>query len=303
MNKRKQNNTKENVAQPFVSIITPTYNRAHTLERLFESLKAQTDTDFEWIVIDDGSTDDTPKKIKEFMKEKPAFVIKHHRQENKGMHIAFNRGLDYVAGKMVFLLGSDDMLTLNAIEIIRKEELNISRLKNFAGLAFSLVDENGQIIGTRTKEPFIDTTTLELKKYNIKGDKCQVYYSNILTEYRFPEFDDEKFQEMAYVFYQIGKEGLRLRWFNKEIYVAEYSQDGMTKAGDARYKGSPKGMALYTSLLMTINTSFIQRCLLQSLYARQIYNYKNLKKATSELEGGNIIEMYIGVFIRKLFRK
>lgn len=299
----KQKNNETAINRPFVSIITPTYNRAHTLERLFASLKAQTDLDFEWIVIDDGSTDDTPKKIKEFMKEKPAFIIKRHRQENKGMYVAVNRGLDCVKGKMVFLLGSDDMLTKNAVEVIKKEELSISGLKNFAGLAFSLVDENEQVIGTRTKESFIDATTLELKKYNINGDKCQVYYSNILTKFRFPEFENEKYQDMAYVFYQIGQQDLKLRWYNREIYIAEYSFGGLTKLGDLKYKNSPKGRAKFISLLMSLDAAFLQRCLLQSLYARQIYNYKNLKKATSELEGGNIIEMYIGVFIRKLFRK
>lgn len=303
MNKMKQNNTKQNVAQPFVSIITPTYNRAHTLERLFESLKAQTDLDFEWIVIDDGSTDNTEDLVRSFSEQKQLFKILYHRQSNAGVCGASNSGLERVRGEMVFLLGSDDMLTSNAIEIIREEESKISASKDFAGLAFSLVDEKGHIIGTRTKKPYIDTTTLHLNRYNIRGDKVQVYYSDILTRYRFPEFEGEPHQETAVVFYQIGKQGFKLRWFNKEIYIAEYSPGGLTRSGDSVFKSSPRGRAQYISLLMTINTSFIQRCLLQSLYARQIYNYKNLKKATSELEGGNIIEMYIGVFIRKLFRK
>ena len=303
MNKMKQNNTKENVAQPFVSIITPTYNRAHTLERLFESLKAQTATDFEWIVIDDGSTDGTEDLVDSFLEQEQLFKISYYKQSNAGVCGAFNSGLECVRGKMTLLLGSDDMLTPDAIDSIKKEELNISNLEGFAGVAFSLLDERGALIGTRTKKPYVDATTLELKKYNIKGDKVQVYYSDILTKFRFPEFENEPYQETAVVFYQIGMQGLKLRWLNKEIYIAEYSADGLTRSGDAVFKSSPRGRAQYISLLMTINTSFIQRCLLQSLYARQIYNYKNLKKATSELEGGNIIEMYIGVFIRKLFRK
>lgn len=286
--------------KPFVSILTPTYNRAHTLRRLFDSLQSQTDNDFEWIVIDDGSIDDTSELIKSFQKDNPKFNIVYKKKSNGGMHTAVNAGFEVARGKMIFLLGSDDMLKSNAIETIKIKEESIAGKNGFAGIAFSLVDENGCDIGARPIGEYLDASTLELKKNGLSGDKMQVYYSDIICTYRYPEFEGEKFMEMAYVFFQIANKGYNLRWFNEAIYVAEYSEGGMTTAGDGRFKGSPQGMALYTSFLLKNNTNYLKGCLIQSLYARQLYDYKNLRQASAELEGGSLVQMYIGVGIRKL---
>lgn len=288
---------------PFVSIYTPTYNRKHTLPRLYESLLSQTDHDFEWVIIDDGSTDGTEELIRGYIRDTKQFKIRYKKPPNKGMHFAVNAALDIVEGYMTFVIGSDDFLTNNAVERIKVKERGIRDDKRFAGIVFCLDDVEGQPIGSRSSSEYIDAAVTEVKKYNITGDKVQVYYTELLTKHRVPEFDGEKFSEMSLLFCAVADDGYKLRWHNEVIYIAEYSEGGLTKSGDQKYKISPRGRALYINSLMKRSNNYFEKCLLQSLYARQIYGYKNLRQAVKDLESATYVQMFIGVVIRRALGK
>ena len=101
-----------------ITILTPTYNRAGTLPKLFESLQGQTSKDFEWIVIDDGSKDNTTELVKEFVEKAEGFLVTYLKQDNSGKHVALNNGISKAQGELIFIVDSDDWLSDNAVETI-----------------------------------------------------------------------------------------------------------------------------------------------------------------------------------------
>ena len=121
----------------FCSICTPTYNRKNLLENLYRSLLAQTDNDFEWIVIDDGSEDDTEEYMQKILKENNKFEIRYYKQKNGGKHRAVNKGIEIAKGQVFAIVDSDDVLIENAVEKIKKGFSEIKEVnKKFAGVAF-----------------------------------------------------------------------------------------------------------------------------------------------------------------------
>ena len=101
-----------------ITILTPTYNREGTLRKLFESLQKQTSKDFEWIVIDDGSKDNTEALVKEFIDKAEGYPVTYLKQENSGKHVALNNGIGKAQGELIFIVDSDDWLSDNAVETI-----------------------------------------------------------------------------------------------------------------------------------------------------------------------------------------
>lgn len=228
-----------------ITILTPTYNRGYCLLRLFESLQLQTYKDFEWVVIDDGSIDDTPSIIEDMI-SKACFPIKYKRTENGGKHRAINRGVDLVDGDMIFFLDSDDWLREDALEWIVKIEATIPEesKSDFAGVQGLKCHTNGTIVGTTFKGEILDTTTINRKKYGIRGDKAEAYYTVLIKKYPFPEFEGEKFATERLVWNQIAAKGKKVRYFNEPIYYCEYLPDGLTYPGNKLYAKNPRQWAL-----------------------------------------------------------
>ena len=98
-----------------ITVFTPTYNRAYIIKNLFNSLKNQTFQNFEWIIVDDGSTDNTEEVVKEWLNESLFFKIKYHKQKNGGKHTAINKGLELASGDVFFIIDSDDYITNDAL--------------------------------------------------------------------------------------------------------------------------------------------------------------------------------------------
>lgn len=226
-----------------ITVFTPTYNRAYTLERLYKSLMNQTCYDFEWLIVDDGSTDDT-STLTESFKQNKLFDVRYYRQENSGKHVAINKGVSLAQGDLFFIVDSDDYLTINSIETIITWENSISDKSSFAGIAGNKGFTNESIIGRTFSGKYVDATSLERDKYHIEGDKAEVFYTNILKQFPFPVFDGERFITENVVWYRIAAEGYRLRWFNEIIYIAEYLEDGLSAKQIQLYADNPKGFAL-----------------------------------------------------------
>ena len=156
---------------PKVTILTPSYNRAHTLPRVFESLQKQTFKDFEWLVIDDGSTDNTKYLVEEFQK-KADFRIRYYYQENQHKFLTFFRGIDLAEGKYFSPLDSDDALPANSMEILVNTWENISAKQNIVFVSTLCEDQFGNLVGDRfPKTPLICSIFDMRYKYKIKGDK------------------------------------------------------------------------------------------------------------------------------------
>ncbi|MCL1950185.1 MAG: glycosyltransferase family 2 protein [Turicibacter sp.] len=245
----------------FITVFTPAYNRAHTLSRLYQSLKEQTYTDFEWILMDDGSTDGTQALVDGWLKSPPAFKLTYKVVENGGKHRAINKGLDLAAGSLFFIVDSDDYLLPQALEKVNgwEKTLTDSQRKTFAGISGNRGYDVHRLIGDTFEGEFVDCTSLERDKYRILGDKAEVWYTQVLRQNKFPEFPGEKFVTEATVWFKLADLGYKVRWFNEIIYICNYLEDGLTKNIRDVLKKNPKGLQNYQALLDDIFPRFYAR--------------------------------------------
>lgn len=229
------------------TVFTPTYNRAYIIKKLYLSLKQQTFKDFEWIVIDDGSTDNTSKVFNAIMHDNHDFPIIYKKIDNKGKHNAVNLGVQMSSGRLFFIVDSDDYLPGNALETLFQYEQSIEdeRKDCFAGVSGLKGIENNTAFGTSFSGDYLDCTYLEAQSNNIFGDKSEVYYTDLLKKYPFPVFENEKFIPESVVWNVIAADGYKLRYFNSITYYCDYLEDGLTKQGEEKYKSIPKGYGLY----------------------------------------------------------
>lgn len=227
-----------------ITIFTPTYNRAYKLKSLFDSLVRQTIYDFEWVIVDDGSTDSTHELVKSFNTNN-MFSIRYFYKENEGKQIAINFGVKEAKGEWFFIVDSDDTLTENALEIIQQYCDSIKNKKKFGGVVGLRGNEEKKVWETWNpdsvqnnrqcnlySEQYVDATALEYRfKLKIKGDRAEVVRTELLTKYPFPKIKGETFIPESYLWYSLARDGYRFRWFNEVIYITEYLQDGLTRNG------------------------------------------------------------------------
>lgn len=230
-----------------ITVFTPTYNRGYIIDNLFQSLKRQSYRDFEWIVIDDGSDDNTEDMFQKYQCMDNGFPIIYKKVTNGGKHRAINKGVNLAQGELFFIVDSDDYLTDTALEqIINVEKsIPIEQKNEFAGVCGSKgCSENG-FSNTFIEEKYLDITNLERSKYNIYGEKAEVFYTDILKKYPFPEIENENFITECVVWDKIAFDGYKLRFFNDIIYIFDYLPDGLTKQRTSIFDKNPKGYGLY----------------------------------------------------------
>lgn len=225
----------------FCTVFTPAYNRAYTLEKLYSSLKKQTYKDFEWLVIDDGSVDNTEELFKKWLKDENDFEIRYIKVQNGGKQRAVNKGIDLAKGKMFFIVDSDDYLTDNALEKLFEFERTISNLEDFVGVSGFRGYDVGNYIGAKINKEYIDCKNTERDYYGLFGDKAEAYYTDLLKRYKFPEIPNEKFVSERVLWDKLANDGYKIRWFNEIIYICEYLEGGLTNQGVELYKRNPKG--------------------------------------------------------------
>lgn len=237
-----------------VTVFTSIYNRAYVIENLYQSLLRQTCSDFEWLVVDDGSDDNISELLYKWIERgKAKFKIRFYQQENGGKHRAINRGIQLAKGDAFFIVDSDDYLTNNAIELINKWWNDIERDEHYAGISGLKAKKNGEVVGGRPSYQFyVDATNLERKKYGLLGDKAEVYKTSVLKEYLFPEFEGENFLTEAIVWNKIARDGYKIRWHNKITYICEYRDDGLSRCGYKKSINNPRGYMEYLKLMSEI---------------------------------------------------
>lgn len=209
-----------------ITVFTPTYNRIHTLGRLYNSLCAQTSFDFEWLVVDDGSTDNTKSFFESIISS--SFNIRYYCQDNGGKHRAINKGVQLAKGQWFFIVDSDDYLTTDAIDTLNKYLKTIESDIKYCGVAALRVSHTGVTLGTPCSYETLDTDFLSYRmKYRIEGDRAEVVRTSIMRAYPFPEIPGEKFCTEAVVWYRIAQKYL-VRYVNEGIYVCEYLPGGLS---------------------------------------------------------------------------
>lgn len=210
-----------------ITILTPTYNRKYMLDKAYQSLIKQTDYDFEWLVIDDGSNDNTKELFDKYKKENK-IKIRYYYKTNGGKHTALNIGIKKAKGSMLIILDSDDILTNDAVETIKAYEKIYKNNNKICGFSFLKLFPSGKKIGTEYKEKVVIDNYINFRhNKNINGDMAEVFWTNILKNYEFPTFKNERFLSEAIVWNKIALKYDTV-YINKGIYIADYIEDGLS---------------------------------------------------------------------------
>lgn len=223
-----------------ITIFTPTYNRAHTLSRLFESLQNQSLKSFEWIIIDDDSKDDTEKLVKSFV-SKANFPIRYEKQSHGGKHRAINKAVKLSRHEWFFIVDSDDFLVPDAIKKIKGWINANENDKKIAAVCGSRYETNKKkalsVPSILTLNPGLKCHNHEREKYGLECDKAEVYRTDIISSHLFPEYEGEFFCTEAVCWDSISFDGYYIAFYPDVIYMCEYMDDGLTKNGANGYVG------------------------------------------------------------------
>lgn len=234
-----------------ITIFTPAYNRAYIINKLYESIVAQTSRNFEWLIVDDGSTDDTQQLVEQFIIEQSSaaspVTIRYVKQENGGKHRAINRGVAEAKGELFFIVDSDDRLSPDAVEWAWGKYQDIRDNERIAGISGMRMHPDGVVISTGNFETGTDVTKNEAHdKYNMYGDYAELYKIDILKKYPFPDIPGEKFCSEGLVWTRL-LQSYYVRYFHKAIYICDYLQDGLTVNRDrCRIESPTYSMLLYS---------------------------------------------------------
>lgn len=238
----------------FITVFTPAYNRKDLLPRLFESLQNQVFRDFEWLIIDDGSTDGTELLIDSLVKQlqftERCFPIRYFKKKNGGKHTAINLGAKKAQGELFFIADSDDMLPPDALKIVNEEWSKIRDDKSFLGLCGIDADMEGHIIGTGLPSDYIDCPAWDITSvHHVTGDLKEVFRTEIIRSTPFPEITDEKFCPEVLVWFRMAR-NYKMRFVNRVIYIADYQPNGITASIIKSRMESPVGsMLTYSELI------------------------------------------------------
>lgn len=231
-----------------ITIFTPTFNRAYIISDLYQSLLRQTHTDFEWLIVDDGSTDSTEALITSFIEE-GKIMIRYYKQVNGGKHRAINKGVALAKGELFFIVDSDDYLTDDAVEKILNKYNDIADEPRVAGVSFRRGYDFSQVIGHPV---YFEDKKLSVFDFRyllkVTGDQAEVYKTNVLKAFPFPVIEDERFCPESLVWNRIGKH-YQLLWTSDIIYICNYLADGLTaKITKLRMQSPIASMLTYSEL-------------------------------------------------------
>lgn len=232
-----------------ITVLTPTYNRAKELNKLYNSLKEQKNNKFIWLIIDDGSTDNTEEIVKQWINEKK-INIDYKIKRNGGKHKAINYAMKFINTELVFIVDSDDYLTIDAIDTIYKYHEKYGNNKEICGYSFLRRFPNGEINDKKFPEDEMIGSYIDVRiNGNIGGDKAEVWHTNCLREYPFPEFENEKFLGEDIVWIDMGLK-YKMVHINKAIYIGDYLQEGLTNNRRKNNIKSPNGCVERAKRLM-----------------------------------------------------
>ena len=211
-----------------ITLFTPTYNRAHLLSRLYNSILIQDVIDVEWLIVDDGSIDDTEALIENFKKES-IINIRYYKKSNGGKHTAINFGLQYAKGELFFIIDSDDVLAENALKIIKTHYQSIKNNDKICGIVgLSQYIDKQEIVGDYFLRDDWEVSFADIYlKYHLKGDKSVAFKTEVLKKYPFPEKQGIRFVFEAVVWHEMSKK-YNVLALNKIVQFVEYQKSGVS---------------------------------------------------------------------------
>lgn len=233
-----------------LTIFTPTYNRAYCLTNCYESLKRQTCKDFVWLIIDDGSSDNTKELVDNWITEKHIKIM-YHWQQNQGMHGAHNTAYEMINTELNVCIDSDDYMPDDAVEKILSfwSSYGNDQVSGIIGLDLYT---NGQIIGSKLPENLKYSTLFDLYNiHGITGDKKLVYRTELTKKYPYPIFKNEKYVGLAYKYYMLDQR-YEMLLMNEALCYVEYMADGSSMNMLNQYRRNPEGFAFYRKELMKL---------------------------------------------------
>jgi len=234
------------------TVFTPSYNRAGLLDRLYSSLKEQTYKEFEWLIVDDGSTDNTQEVVESYQRE-GLLDIRYIKKENGGKHTAVKLGVEKAQGELFLMIDSDDYFTPRGIEGFNREWERIEDKENFSSVCCVCKDTNGEIIGSEFPEDIIDSNSMEIReKYGVTGDKAAFTKTEVYRKYPFPVFEGERFITEAVVDDLVAM-NYKTRFVNKVFCIKEYQAGGLSDNSLKLRINNPKGTIYYYNQSMRIS--------------------------------------------------
>ena len=234
---------------PILTVFTPAYNRAHTLGRTYESLKKQNSKDFVWMIVDDGSSDNTKVLVDEWKQEEKEFEIRYIYKENGGMHTAHNVAYENIDTELNVCIDSDDMMGENAVKKIIEKWHQVKE-KGYAGIIGLDADFDGNVIGTGFPKDMEETTVIGYYANGGSGDKKLVYRTDVIKQYpEYPVFEGEKYVSLAYK-YRLIDQDYKMVVLNEVLCNVEYQADGSSNNMLRQYLKNPKGFAFWRKVCM-----------------------------------------------------
>ncbi len=237
-------------SEPVITVFTPTYNRAYILPKCYESLKRQTCKAFEWLIIDDGSTDCTEKLVAEWKKTTTDFPIRYIYKNNGGLHTGYNIAIANMSTELSVCIDSDDCLPDNGIQLILNEWKSV-KSSGAAGLIGLDYDQNNKLIGSLLPDGHLINAATLLCLPN-SGDKKYVVRNDLLREVApIPVFEGEKNFNPHYLIIKLSKK-YRFHPINRCLCLVDYQPDGMTANIWKQYVDSPRSFAELRRAIMEI---------------------------------------------------
>ena len=232
-----------------LTVFTPAYNRAHTLPRTYESLLAQDCKDFVWLIVDDGSQDNTAALVHQWQEQDNGFEIRYIYKENGGMHTAHNIAYKNIDTELNTCIDSDDMMAPGAVAKILEKWAQVKDF-GYAGIIALDADFDGNVIGKGFPRDLTETTVIGYYAASGSGDKKLIYRTDVIKQYTpYPVFEGEKYVALAYI-YRLIDQSYKLAVLNEIVCNVEYQADGHSTGMWKEYVRSPKGFAAWRKLCM-----------------------------------------------------
>ena len=287
-----------------ITVITPTYNRKHTISKCYDSLVNQTNKDFEWIIVDDGSTDNTKELIDRYIKENK-IKIKYIFKKNGGKHTALNVGTKEAKGELIIILDSDDYLDDKAVEYVEQYWKKYKNNKKLCGITFIKEIENPFY----KVKPFSEKISNMIEyKYNENNptDMCEIIRTDLLKKYPYPEFEGEKFLSEVIVSGEISKK-YDMVYVPKVICYCKYLEDGLSKNWFKLVVNSPMGARANNIMFMDKKFKFsirLKNCIMFDVFSF-IANKKILKETKMKFFAilFYIPSFFVAMYLKKKYKK
>lgn len=250
-----------------ITILTPTYNREKTLTKAYNSLVNQIDKNFEWLVIDDGSKDNTKQLIDKFIKENK-IKIRYFYKKNGGKHTALNYGTPKAKGELILILDSDDYLSEDAIELVEKYWEKYKSNDKICGMTFLRKIHNPIYKKKLFSECVSNMIDFKYNNNNL-ADMCEVMRKDVLLKYPYPEFTNERFLSEVIVTGEIAKK-YDTAYIPKEIYFTEYLEDGLSLNWIKLVTNNPLGARANSLMFQSKRFKFsirLKNCITYDVYS------------------------------------